>query len=237
PSRRRHRPDLSASRKRDRPGRTPDPRALRPLLDAHGVPARQRREDVQALGQFFHRPRPDGEGLPSQRHPLPAGFRALPPPAQFHPRRPRPSRRRPRSPARLPRSAPPQSAARWREAAAAAQSAMNAALADDLNTAEALAAVFELVRAANIALDQGAARAADRDALLTVFSSFDQVFAILEPDAAPALAQMADTEVEALVAQRRAARQARDFSRADALRRQLDEAGVLVEDIKGGGER
>jgi len=138
---------------------------------------------------------------------------------------------------RLRRSPLPAGESPLREAAAAAQSAMNAALADDLNTAEALAAVFELVRAANIALDQGAARAADRDALLTVFSSFDQVFAILEPDAAPALAQMADTEVEALVAQRRAARQARDFSRADALRRQLDEAGVLVEDIKGGGER
>ncbi|MGH9393694.1 MAG: cysteine--tRNA ligase [Terriglobales bacterium] len=111
------------------------------------------------------------------------------------------------------------------------------ALSDDLNTAEALAAMFELARQANIALDHGAARQGDRAAVLAALADFDSIFCVLEPDATPASARTGDAEIEALLAERRAARQARDFARADALRRQLDEIGILVEDSKGGGER
>ena len=122
-------------------------------------------------------------------------------------------------------------------AAVHARQAMQDALADNLNVAEALAAVFELVRAGNTALDDATLRADDRAACLDALAAFDAIFCVLAPDAPPAHARLQPEQVEALLAQRRAARQARDFARADALRRQLDEAGILVEDIKGGGER
>ena len=51
---------------------------------------------------------------------------------------------------------------------------------NDLNTAEALAPIFELVRAANTAMDQGQFFAADRDAILPVLKDFDAVFDVME---------------------------------------------------------
>ena len=60
------------------------------------------------------------------------------------------------------------------------------ALANDLNTAEARAPIFELVRAANTAMDQGQLFAADRDAILPVLEDFDAVFDVMEDrDAEP----------------------------------------------------
>src|ERR1039458_2983929 len=61
-----------------------------------------------------------------------------------------------------------------------------AALSNDLNTAEARAPIFDLIRAANTAIDQGQLLAADRDAILSVLSSFDAVFDVIEDnDAEP----------------------------------------------------
>ena len=61
-----------------------------------------------------------------------------------------------------------------------------AALANDLNTAEARAPIFDLVRAANTAIDQGQLLAGDRDAILAVLASFDAVFDVIEDrDAEP----------------------------------------------------
>ncbi|HUX67852.1 MAG TPA: cysteine--tRNA ligase [Terriglobales bacterium] len=138
---------------------------------------------------------------------------------------------------RLQHPLPPGDFAGLRQAAESAQAAMAAALADNLNTAEALAAIFELVRVGNTKLDAGEACEPDRQACLQALAAFDQIFQILAPDEATAAHALGDAQVEALMAQRRAARQARDFARADALRQQLDAAGVLVEDIKGGGDR
>ncbi|MGH9484867.1 MAG: CysS/YqeB C-terminal domain-containing protein, partial [Terriglobales bacterium] len=117
-----------------------------------------------------------------------------------------------------------------------ARERMWAALADNINTAEALAAIYELVREGNTGLDQGSFRAEDCAAFLATLDAFDAIFAVMAHDPAPG-ARMKDAEVEALVGERRAARQKRDFARSDAIRAQLDEAGVLVEDIKGGGDR
>ncbi|MGH9475930.1 MAG: cysteine--tRNA ligase [Terriglobales bacterium] len=122
------------------------------------------------------------------------------------------------------------------QVAANAGNRMQAALADDLNTAEALAAIFDVVREGNSALDHGGFQRGDRDAFLRSLAAFDDIFDVLTPDV-PAQARLSDAAIEALVAERRAARERRDFARSDVLRAQLDLAGVLVEDIKGGGQR
>jgi cysteinyl-tRNA synthetase len=143
------------------------------------------------------------------------------------------------------------------EAAKAARAGFFAALDDDLNTADALAPIFELVRAANSAIDQGQLFAADRDAILPVLADFDAVFDVMEDrDAEPtrralawaeqsgriaevapeliAAQSLTDEAVEALVAERTAAKKARNFPRADAIRAELAEKGVILEDSKDG---
>ena len=61
-----------------------------------------------------------------------------------------------------------------------------AALANDLNTAEARAPIFDLLRTANTAIDQGKFLAGDREAILAVLADFDAVFDVLEDgDAEP----------------------------------------------------
>jgi cysteinyl-tRNA synthetase len=118
------------------------------------------------------------------------------------------------------------------------------ALADDLNTAQALAAVFDMVREANTAMDRGAFRADERAAARRVLDAFDAIFAVLDDDAARVAAlgisagpTTADSEIEALVAERQAARKRKDFKASDKIRQELAERGILVEDIKDGGVR
>ena len=143
------------------------------------------------------------------------------------------------------------------EAAEKAHSAFMEALANDLNTADARAPVFELVRAANTAMDQGQFFAGHRDSILPVLKDFDAVFDVLEDrDAEPtrralawaeregrmadaatelvAAQSLSDTAIEAKVAERNEARKRRDFARADAIRNQLAEMGVVLEDSKDG---
>ncbi len=143
------------------------------------------------------------------------------------------------------------------EAAAKARKEYREALANDLNTADALGAVFELVRAANTAIDRGEFFASDRAAILPVFSDFDAVFDVIEDrDAEPTRRALAwaeatgridqvapelraaqsldDAAIEALVAERTAAKKARDFARADLLRAELAAKGVILEDSKDG---
>src|SRR5690349_10956186 len=69
--------------------------------------------------------------------------------------------------------------------ASEAISKMRAALEDDLNTAQAQAAIFEMVRQANTALDSGALKKDDAVALIGALKKFDEVFAVLEDDDAP----------------------------------------------------
>jgi cysteinyl-tRNA synthetase len=120
-------------------------------------------------------------------------------------------------------------------------------LEDDLNTAQALAAVFDLVRDVNTAIDQGKFHAGDAPRALIAMTIFDAIFAVLPDDdaeklralglAAAAAAQMGDAEIETLVAERQAARTRRDFAAADRIRAQLDERGIILEDTKDGGVR
>ncbi|HZT74666.1 MAG TPA: cysteine--tRNA ligase [Terriglobales bacterium] len=122
----------------------------------------------------------------------------------------------------------------------AARAGYVAALADNLNTAEALAAIFELVREANIALDAGRLRAANATACEELLHLFDQVFAVLtlaEREKMEASAGLDPATIEARLRERDEARRRRDFRRADAIRAELDAAGIAIEDVKGGGSR
>lgn len=143
---------------------------------------------------------------------------------------------------------------------AAAQRAAHeftAALANDLNTAEAIAAVAEMVRTANSAADAGTLRAANVPEILRVLGQFDGIFAVLEDrdaeltraalewaeaegrlnQAAPELVErmgLSDEEIERLVAERTQAKKTRNFARADAIRAGLLAKGIVLEDSKDG---
>ncbi len=132
-----------------------------------------------------------------------------------------------------------------------------AALANDLNTAEARAAIFDLVRAANTAADVGTLRSDNAIQILAVLALFDGVFAVLEDrdaaitrtaiawaeregrmsEVAPELVAtlaLTDEAIDALVAERTAAKKIRNFPRADAIRKDLMEKGIVLEDSPDG---
>ena len=137
---------------------------------------------------------------------------------------------------------------------------MRAGLDDDLNTARALGAIFDMVRDVNAAADAGEVRAANVPRLLRVLEQFDEIFAVLKDDDAakvratvewakqegledkisPETAELAnsaalsDADIERLVAEHSQARKARDFARSDAIRAQLAEQGILLENTKDG---
>ena len=117
------------------------------------------------------------------------------------------------------------------ERSARARREFEAALDDDLNTSRALGVVFEWVRDLNRALDEGRGSGADRPVLERVLAAFDAVYAVLTPD--PAELRV-DAGVEALIAEREAARRERDWARADALRDRLAALGIVLEDTPAG---
>jgi len=137
---------------------------------------------------------------------------------------------------------------------------LKAAMEDDLNTAQAQAAIFEMVRAANAAFDAGQVKKEDVAALLAPLEQFDQLFAVLQDDDAPKMkrilewaktagrekdispelldavgaGQLSDAEIEKKIGEMKAARNARDFKTSDAIRAELVNAGILVEITKEG---
>jgi cysteinyl-tRNA synthetase len=121
----------------------------------------------------------------------------------------------------------------------------DASLSDDLNTARALAAVFDLVREANIAMDKGEFRQGDVAGIQQFLATFDKVFAVLEDNDAAKLqalgfgaeAGLSDVDVEKLVADRNAAKKKRDFAAADRIRKELADHGIILEDAKDGSVR
>ncbi|MBV9303257.1 MAG: cysteine--tRNA ligase [Acidobacteriaceae bacterium] len=116
-------------------------------------------------------------------------------------------------------------------------------LDDNLNTAEALAAVFEYVRAMNNALDHYEFQEENRWEAARVLQVFDGIFDVLKPspqggadtaDSASGSAYLSDSEIETLLEERAQARKMRDFARSDEIRARLQNAGILVEDTKDG---
>jgi cysteinyl-tRNA synthetase len=110
-----------------------------------------------------------------------------------------------------------------------AAAAFESSLATDLGIAEALAAAFDLVTAANRAMDRGELSAAGRLKLLAALDSFDQVLDVFRPTPFAL-----DEEVEKLIAEREEARRAKDYARADAVREKLSALGVVLEDTREG---
>ena len=137
---------------------------------------------------------------------------------------------------------------------------MTAALDDDLNTAQAQAAIFEMVRQANAAFDAGAIKKNDVPPLLNALDKFDEIFAVLTDDDLPKMKRvfdwaategrdqdisaelreavesglLSDADIETKIAAMKTARTARDFKASDAIRAELADAGILVEITKDG---
>jgi cysteinyl-tRNA synthetase len=107
-----------------------------------------------------------------------------------------------------------------------------ASLDNDLNTAEALGAVFEYVRETNSLMDAGEFRAGNAAPAVELLSRFDAVFDVLRPTVKEHVISEAD--IEALIAERAQARKKKDFAKADQIRAELLERGVILEDTKEG---
>ena len=137
---------------------------------------------------------------------------------------------------------------------------MKSALDDDLNTAEAQAAMFDMLRKVNTAIDAGQVFQDDIRPLRDALRVFDEIFGVLKDDDQPKMkavldwaraegrekeispelleiagsAQLSDEQVNQKLAAMQAARNARKFKESDALRAELTEAGIIVENTKDG---
>ena len=134
------------------------------------------------------------------------------------------------------------------------------ALDDDLNAAQAQAAIFDMVRTANAMIDSGEIQQGDAQVLLAALEEFDEIFAVLndddaakmrlvadwarregrEQDISPELAallrsaELSDDEINRRVAEMKQAREQRDFPRSDRIRSELVGAGIVIEQTKEG---
>jgi len=129
---------------------------------------------------------------------------------------------------------------------AEANKEFDAGLSDDLNTARALAAAFDLLREANIAMDKGEFLEADAAGAREFLATFDRVFALMDDNDGEKLRALgfggdpsgpSDAEIEKLIADRQAARQRRDFAASDRIRKELADRGIMIEDMRDGGVR
>ena len=115
-----------------------------------------------------------------------------------------------------------------------AREAFEAGMNEDLNTAGALAALHDLRRDVNIAIDAGEFGADDRQAVLGFLERADAALGVLGAAQDEGVDAQLAAEVEALIAERNASRKNRDFKRADEIRNQLSERGILLEDTPQG---
>src|SRR5256714_14623836 len=112
----------------------------------------------------------------------------------------------------------------------------DAGLADDLNTAQALAAVFDLVREANVAVDKGEFRQGEVPTVLELLATFDRGFAGVQDSDGEKLRALGyggpvsgpdDAEVDRLGAEGNAAKEKRDFSAGGPVRHGTGDPGVV----------
>jgi cysteinyl-tRNA synthetase len=137
---------------------------------------------------------------------------------------------------------------------------MKSALEDDLNTAQAQAAIFEMVRRANTAFDAGQLKRDDARELVSALDAFDEIFAVIKDDDASKMktilewakasgrekditsalletvsaSALSDAEIEEKLNEMKAARKTGDYKRSDSIRAKLTAAGIIVEQTKEG---
>jgi cysteinyl-tRNA synthetase len=137
---------------------------------------------------------------------------------------------------------------------------IDASLADDMNTAQALAATFDMVREANNAADKHELKQGDVAPLLKALDVFDAIFAVMNDDDAAKVkktvewaesegltdkispqareiasaAGTSNAQIDALVKEMQDARKTKNFARGDAIRNELNQMGIIVEVTKDG---
>lgn len=124
----------------------------------------------------------------------------------------------------------PENAAEIRAQMEARKQQFIEAMDDDLNTADGLAAVFELVRDINVSVLQSGSKALITDAI-KLFDELTDVLGIVYPHEQ---ADDLDAEVEKMIEARQAARKAKNWAEADRIRDELKEKGVVLEDTPQG---
>ena len=121
------------------------------------------------------------------------------------------------------------------ERVAAGRTEFRAMIASDLNVPGALGVMFDLVRELNAAMDRREVGRPDADLIRQTFAEFDLVLGVLAlrraEDASP---PVPEDDIDRLIAERRAARQAKNFARADEIRQDLDARGIMLEDSAAG---
>ena len=104
-----------------------------------------------------------------------------------------------------------------------------AAMEDDFNTADAISAVFELVKLSNINAKETSSKTLLTELKKKIVTLCDVLGIITEKKE-----EMLDSDIEALIEERQAARKAKNFARADEIRNQLLEKGIILEDTRQG---
>ena len=114
------------------------------------------------------------------------------------------------------------------EEAKALVAKFEASMEDDFNTADAIAAIFELVKLANVTAADGSAEYVQY--LLDTIVKLCDILGIITDKKE----EMLDADIEALIEERQAARKAKNFARDDEIRDMLADKGIILEDTRAG---
>jgi cysteinyl-tRNA synthetase len=127
--------------------------------------------------------------------------------------------------------------ARLAEAAERLKTDFAAALAEDLNAAAALAALFVFVKEVNVAIEERRVGTGDRERIAAALADADQVLGVLDPAEWPEASAPVDEdaeEIERLIQARQEARKRRDFAESDRIRDEIAARGIVLEDTPQG---